>query len=126
MKVMSMHCLITIAFATAGFATSPATAATPPAQHSLASQAKLTRAAAERIALAKVPSGAVKTAELEREHGTLVWSFDIAVPGSKDIHEVQVDAKNGMIVASEIETPDAQARERAADKRERAASTRQH
>ena len=62
----------------------------------------------------------------EREHGTLVWSFDIAVPGSKDIHEVQVDAKNGMIVASEIETPDAQARERAADKRERAASTRQH
>jgi hypothetical protein len=121
----TMPRLLAIAIATAGFA-SLAVAATPSGHASLASQARLTRPAAERIALAKVPSGVVESAELEQEHGTLVWSFDIATPGSKDIHEVLVDAKSGAIVASEIETPHAQAQERAADRREHAASAKQH
>lgn len=125
MKTMPMQCVLAIAIATAGFASLPVAAA-PPGQASLASQAKLTRPAAESIALAKVPHGVVKSAELEQEHGALVWSFDIATPGSKDIHEVQVDAKSGAIVATEIETPHAQAQERAADRREHAASAKQH
>jgi Predicted membrane protein len=57
-------------------------------------QQKSTRSEAERIALSKVPDGRVSSGELEREHGTLIWSFDIAKPGTRNINEVQVDAKN--------------------------------
>lgn len=124
MKALSSPCLLAIAIV--GMASLPVAAATPTGPDSLSSQAKLARPAAERIALAKVPSGVVQSAELERENGTLVWSFDIATPGSKDIHEVQVDANSGAVVASEIETPEAQARERAADRREKAAAAHKH
>ena len=93
--------------------------ATEPSQASLMSQAKITKVAAEKIAVAKVPSGTVKSAELEQEHGALVWSFDIATPKSRDIHEILVNAKTGAIVYTEIETPKAQAEESAADKHEK-------
>jgi uncharacterized membrane protein YkoI len=93
--------------------------ATEPSQASLMGQAKVTRNAAEKIALAKVPSGTVKSAELEKEHGALVWSFDIATPKSSDIHEILVDAKTGAIVHSELESPKAQAEEAEADKLEK-------
>jgi uncharacterized membrane protein YkoI len=88
-------------------------------QASLMSQAKITKAAAEKTALSKVPSGTVKSAELEQEHGTLVWSFDIATPKSHDIHEVLVNAKTGAIAYTGIETPKAQAKEAEADKLEK-------
>jgi uncharacterized membrane protein YkoI len=67
------------------------------------SKAKVSRADAERIALTKVPNGVVKEAELEKEHGRLIWSFDIATPGSKVITEVHVDANTGEIAAVETE-----------------------
>jgi uncharacterized membrane protein YkoI len=85
----------------------------------LQTEAKVTQAAAEKTALAKVPNGKIKSGELEREHGKLVWSFDISVPHSKNITEVQVDAKTGKITAVAIETPKDQAKEKAADKEER-------
>ena len=47
-------------------------------------QAKVTKQQATAIALARVPQGQVREAELEREHGKLVWSFDIATPNSSD------------------------------------------
>ena len=72
---------------------------------------RLSRAEAEKIALAKVPGGQVKEAELEKEHGVLVWSFDIATPGSPNITEVLVNATTGEIVRTEIETPADQAKE---------------
>ena len=79
-------------------------------------QQKSTRSEAERIALSKVPDGRVSSGELEREHGTLIWSFDIAKPGTRNINEVQVDAKTGKIVSVKTETPKDQAAEAAADK----------
>ena len=82
----------------------------------LQAEAKVTQAAAEKTALAKVPNGKIKSGELERERGKLVWSFDISMPHSKNITEVQVDAKTGKIVAVEVETPKDQAKEKAADK----------
>src|SRR3981081_19762 len=82
-------------------------------------EAKVTEAAAQKTALAKVPNGKIKSSELEKEHGKLVWSFDISTPGSKNITEVRVDAKTGKIVAVEIETPKDQAKESAADKKEK-------
>jgi uncharacterized membrane protein YkoI len=86
----------------------------------LAAKAKVTQAEAEKTALAKVPNGTIKEGELEKEHGKLVWSFDIATPGSQDITEVQVNAKTGKIVTVETETPAQQAREKQADAREKA------
>ena len=64
---------------------------------------------------AKVPDGNIKSSELEKENGKLVWSFDIAVPESKNITEVQVDAKTSKIVLVEIETPEQQAQEAKTD-----------
>ncbi len=79
----------------------------------------MTESDARATALAKVPGGTVQSAELENEHGKLVWSFDISMPHSKNITEVQVDAKTGKIAAVEIETPRDQAKEKAADKKEK-------
>jgi uncharacterized membrane protein YkoI len=77
----------------------------------LESQATVTRAEAEKIALAKVPGGTIKEGELEKEKGKVIWSFDIATAGSKDVTEVQVDAKTGAVVSVEKETPADQAKE---------------
>ena len=82
----------------------------------LLAKAKITKAAAEKTALTKAPDGTVKDAELEEENGKLVWSFDIARPGTKNITEVQVDAITGKIVLVEVETPKDQAREAKEDK----------
>ncbi len=82
----------------------------------LRAQAKITRAVAEMTALSRVPRGQIKEGELEKEHGKLVWSFDIAQPASRDIIEVHVDAINGKIVSQETETPADQAKEAAKDR----------
>jgi len=90
-----------------------------PSQEQLAKEAKITRSEAEHIAMSKVPDGRVSSGELEREHGTLIWSFDIAKPGTRDITEVQVDAKTGKIVSVKTETLKDQAAEAAADKKKK-------
>jgi hypothetical protein len=88
----------------------------PPAK--LAAEAKIPEANARTTALAKVAGGSVLTSELEKEHGKLVWSFDIAQAGSKNVTEVQVDAKTGKIVSTKIETPDQQRKEAMAEKKQ--------
>jgi uncharacterized membrane protein YkoI len=74
-------------------------------QAALRNQSRISEADARRIALARVPNGTIKESELEKEHGALVWSFDITTPGTGDITEVLVDAVNGTIVAVETEPP---------------------
>ena len=86
-------------------------------QAKLEAKAKITKAAAQETALAKVPQGTVKESELEEEDGKLIWSFDIATPGSKDITEVAVDAITGKIISVENETPEQQAKEKAEDEK---------
>ena len=78
----------------------------------LEAKAKVSKAAAQKTALAKVPGGKVTDAELEEENGKLVWSFDIATTNSKDITEVQVDAVTGEIVSVAKETPKDQEKEK--------------
>jgi uncharacterized membrane protein YkoI len=71
-------------------------------QAKLASQARITKDQAQEIALKRAP-GTVESAELEREHRKLVYSFDIRnAQGTLD--EVQVSAINGKIVRVEHET----------------------
>ena len=70
---------------------------------------------AERAALARVPGGRVIAGELEREHGKLIWSFDISVPGSRAIQEIHVSARSGRVLSVATETVADQTREAAAD-----------
>jgi uncharacterized membrane protein YkoI len=92
-------------------------AAAEESQTALKAQAKVTETKAQKTALAKVPGGSIKSSELEKERGKLVWSFDIAMPKSRNVTEVQVDAKTGKIVSTQIETPTDQAKEATADEK---------
>jgi len=82
-------------------------------------RARLTRAQAERIARHHVPGGRIKEAELEMEDGVLQWTFDVAIPGSKLIADVEINAVTGKLLKLELEAPrhgrehsDMEARER--------------
>lgn len=83
----------------------------------LEAKAKVTKAEAQKTALAKVEGGTVKEAELEEEKGKLIWSFDISKPGTKDITEVNVDAITGKLVSVEIEKAADEAKEAKAEKK---------
>jgi Peptidase propeptide and YPEB domain len=85
--------------------------ATHKSQSALEAQAKITKAQAQEIALAKVPNGTIKDAELEKENGKLQWSFDVATPDSKDITEVNVDALTGEVISAAKESAASEARE---------------
>src|SRR5207249_11335606 len=99
-----------------GFAA--ATFAAQPSEAEVMKQAKITKAEAEKIALAKVSHGIVKSAEIEKEKAHLVWSFDIAKPNTNDITEILVDAKTGKIISTRTESTRDQAKEAAADKKQ--------
>ena len=64
----------------------------------LETQAKISKAEAQKIALDRIPDGAIKEGEIEKEKGKLIWSFDITTPNTKDITEVQVDAMTGAVI----------------------------
>src|SRR5579863_5401165 len=70
---------------------------------SLVSQAKITEAAARKIAIARVPKGSPTAVELERENGHLQYSYDFAVPGDKQVTEVNIDALTGKVIAVQKE-----------------------
>jgi len=108
MGMVSLTLGIVLGFAVAAFAAQPS-------QDELMTQAKITKADAEQIALAKVSRGIVKSAEIEKEKGRIVWSFDIARSGTRDITEILVDAKTGKIFSIQTESPRDQAKEAAAD-----------
>jgi hypothetical protein len=112
---MTKRGILTVSFALVVGPLSAAPAQTSEAE--LMKEAKVTKSQAEKIALTKIRGGIVKSAELEKEHGLLIWSFDIAKPGTKNITEIQVDAKTGKIASVQIETLKDQGKEAAADKR---------
>jgi hypothetical protein len=80
---------------------------------------KISKAEAQKTALAKVPGGKIKDSELEEEDGKLIWSFDIAVKGSKDITEVHVDANTGDVIKVETESAKDEAAEKEKEKAEK-------
>ncbi len=79
----------------------------------------ITEAAARATALKAAPGTTVKSSELEREHGLLVYSYDLAKPGTPGITEVLVDAQTGKVVEMKHETAEDEAREAAEDARKR-------
>ena len=65
----------------------------------LLSMARVSRPKAERIALTRVGHSAqIASAEIEAEQGCLIWSFDLKVPGSAGVQEVNVDAGDGRVL----------------------------
>ena len=85
----------------------------------LEGKAKVSKEEATKIALAKAPGGTVKESELENEKGKLIWSFDISLPGTKDITEVNVDAISGEVVAVEHENVKEQEKEKSDEAKEK-------
>ena len=83
-----------------------------------AKQAKISLETARATALAKVPHGEVRSEELEKEHGKLIYSFDIAVPGKSGVEEVNVDAVSGKVLAVEHESARAEKQEKAQEAKE--------
>jgi len=63
-------------------------------------------------AQAIVPQGRIRTGELEREHGRLIYSFDIQIPNRPGVEEVQIDARTGRLMDLRHESPAAERRER--------------
>lgn len=83
----------------------------------LAKQAKITKERAQEVALRRAP-GTVESAELEREHGKLVYSFDIR-NAKGTIDEVQVSAITGKVVRVEHENKKQEADEKRKENQEK-------
>ena len=80
-------------------------------QADLQKEAKISEADARATALKEVPNGSVKSEELEREKGKLIYSYDITVPGKSGIDEVNVNAMTGSVVAKSHESPKTEKKE---------------
>ena len=85
-------------------------------QAALSKEAKITMEQAQKTALAK-EAGKIQSKEIEREKGKLIYSFDIKM--ADGIHEVNVDAMTGEIVEDTVESAAAEAKEKAADKKQK-------
>lgn len=85
---------------------------------SLAREAKISLDSARSIATHRVANATIASQELEREHGRLIYSFDMKVDGKPGVEEVNVNALNGKIVGVSHEGPAAEKKEAAAEKRE--------
>ena len=107
MKIKMIVCSALAATLLAGCATENSES-----QAQLMAQAKVSKETAQQTALAKVPNGTVKAAEIEKEKGKLQWSFDVATLGTKDITEVNVDAMTGDVISVDKESAASEAKEK--------------
>jgi uncharacterized membrane protein YkoI len=115
MKIKMIVCFATVAALLAGCVTEKCEKCEQSGHHEKQTKwqakAKVSKADAEKAAMAKVPDGTIKEAELEKEGGKLIWSFDMATPGTQEITEVHVDAKTGAVIAVSKESPEQENKE---------------
>lgn len=90
-----------------------ATKRAPETQEQLRAQTRISEDSARAIALAKVKNGTVKSTELERERGRVVYSVDVQVPGKAGYEEVNVSALTGKILSRKHESAKAEQKEEA-------------
>ena len=92
-------------------------------QADLQKDARISMEKAREIALAKVKGGKIESGELEREHGRLIYSFDIRTskPG---ITEVNVNAITGKIVGVQKENAAKEAAEKKQEAKEKTAPSK--
>jgi uncharacterized membrane protein YkoI len=92
-------------------------------KENLKAEAKISKDSAKTVALSRVAAGSkVKSSELEREKGTVVYSFDIRVPGQTGVEEILVSAIDGSVVSQSHETPKQEKAEAKKEKQEKAKS----
>jgi Peptidase propeptide and YPEB domain len=84
------------------------------AKSNLQKEAKISMKQARAIALKQVPGGKIASGELEREHGKLIYSFDIKT-AKAGVTEVNVDAIDGKVIAVQKETAAKEAAEKKAE-----------
>ena len=84
-------------------------------QATLQKEAKISEETARTTALKEVPNGTVKSSELEREKGKLIYSYDITVPGKSGVEEVNVSAIDGSVVGRVRESAATEKKEAAQD-----------
>lgn len=89
-------------------------------QAAMKKEAKITMDQARKVALGKVKDGKIESGELEREHGILIYSFDIKSP--KGVTEVNVNALDGKIVAVQHENAAKEAAEKKQEAKEKGAA----
>jgi uncharacterized membrane protein YkoI len=65
----------------------------------------VTRNQAAALALETAHRGSILVGDLERRDGRLLWSFDISIPGSRNVKVVEVDANSGAVVTNTVEPP---------------------
>lgn len=70
-------------------------------QDGLFNEAAVTANAAIETARAAIPGAKILSAELEREDGALIYTFDMKIEGRAGIEEVHVDAFTGEVLARE-------------------------
>ena len=70
----------------------------------LKAEAKVSEQDAIATAQKEVPDGKIESAEIEREGGKLIYSFDVKQPHKSGIEEVNVDAVSGTVVKKEHES----------------------
>jgi len=70
----------------------------------LAKDAKVDEATAAAMAKARMPNATIRSVELEREHGRLIYSYDMTIAGKSGVEEVNVDAVTGKVIGAEHET----------------------
>jgi len=93
-------------------------------QATLQKEAKISEATARATALKEIPNGTVKSSELEREHGKLIYSYDITVPGKTGIDEVNINAIDGSVVAKQHESPKTEKKEAVQEAKEKKPATK--
>ncbi|HEX7940335.1 MAG TPA: PepSY domain-containing protein [Gemmatimonadaceae bacterium] len=74
----------------------------------LKAEAKVSEADAIAPAEKEVPDGKIESAEIEREGGKLIYSFDVKAPHKSGVEEVNVDAMSGTVVKKEHESAKAE------------------
>lgn len=107
--------VLTLAFTATALAAQPSPLKIKEETAGLLKQAKITPEAALATASAKVPGTVLKSAEIEREDGKLLYIFSFTKSGVKGEDEVSVDALTGALHQVEHETPEDEAREAAED-----------
>lgn len=106
--------------AAALFMTPSTTQAASTDQAALQKEAKISKDEAKEIALKHVKKGSrIASSELEREHGRLIYSFDIREPHRKDVTEVNVNAIDGKIVDIGHENASSEAAEKKQEAKEK-------
>jgi len=74
----------------------------------LKAEAKVSEADAIATAEKEVPNGKIESAEIEREGGKLIYSFDVKAPHKSGVEEVNIDANTGTVVKKEHESAKAE------------------